>query len=69
MSDLQEWFESSSNLLNNQLTLVDSAGCEIGEIDRPGETHVTQEAYEIRVSGNPKAVVRTPNPVDLGDWE
>jgi len=51
-----------------KLTAVDSAGCAVGEIDRPAETLYGRTQVELRDPDNAKAFMQTETPVDLGVW-
>lgn len=51
------------------LTPVDSAGCEYGEVDRPAHTYYGRDSVELKIPSAPNGWIRTKDPVSLGCWE
>jgi len=51
-----------------ELTTVDSAGCRMGVIDRPGKAYMTKHALELKTDDK-EAWIATDSPVDLKEVE
>lgn len=70
MTDLNTWFDSSSNLLTDERTLVDSAGCEFGEIDRPAREYLEwakgdEQKFMLKAPESPNGFIKMEDPVAL----